>query len=62
MIGGYTILLWIGLTIIVVPFLGIPSVWKDAILFILGMSLVGQYLFMRHQEKIYLKMKAKKNS
>lgn len=57
MIGGYTILLWIGLMTIIVPFLGIQSIWKDTILFILGITLVGQYLFMRYQEKIYLKMK-----
>lgn len=53
MIGGYKTLLWIGISIILVQFLGIPSLWKEAILFLFGMFLVAQSLFIKHQEKMF---------
>lgn len=52
MIGGYKILLWIGVLVIILPFIGVPSIWKEFALFLLGIILVGQSLFVRHQEKL----------
>lgn len=52
MIGGYKLLLWIGIVVVILPFLGIPSAWKEIILFLSGMILVAQSLFVRHQEKL----------
>lgn len=52
MIGGYKLLLWIGVVVIILPFLGVPSSWKEIILFLAGMILVAQSLFARHQQKL----------
>jgi hypothetical protein len=57
MIGGYKLLLWIGILIIVLPFIGVPSFWKEIILFLVGIVLVAQSLFVRHQEKMFLDTK-----
>ncbi len=54
MIGGYRLLLWMGIIIIVLPFIGVPSLWKEIILFLVGLILVAQSLFIRHQEKLLL--------
>lgn len=52
MIGGYRLLMWIGVIIIVLPFIGVPSLWKEIILFLIGIILIAQSLFIRHQEKM----------
>lgn len=54
MIGGYRLLLWMGIIIIILPFIGVPSSWKEIILFLVGIILVAQSLFIRHQEKLLL--------
>ena len=53
MIGGYKTLLWIGISLILVQFLGIPSLWKETILFLFGMFLIAQAFFVKHQEKMF---------
>ncbi len=53
MIGGYNSLLWIGLILILLPFIGVPLFWKEIILFIVGMFLTSQALFIRSQVKKY---------
>ncbi|MFA7193523.1 MAG: hypothetical protein WC087_01235 [Candidatus Paceibacterota bacterium] len=60
MIGGYKMLMWIGILIIVLPFIGIPSLWKEIILFLVGMIFVAQSIFMRHEEKKYFEKKEDK--
>lgn len=60
MIGGYRLLLWLGILIIVLPFVGVPSLWKEIILFLIGIILVGQSLFVRHQEKMIIHPKEEK--
>lgn len=57
MIGGYRLLLWIGIIIIFVPFIGVPSAWKEIILFLVGIILVAQSLFVRHQQKMLIRPK-----
>ncbi len=52
MIGGYKMLMWIGIVIILVPFLGVPSSWTDIILFLSGMILVLESILFRHQVRI----------
>jgi hypothetical protein len=48
MIVGYKILLWIGISVILVQFLGIPSLWKETILFLAGIILIAQYFFIKN--------------
>ncbi|MBP7846151.1 MAG: hypothetical protein KA007_01805 [Candidatus Pacebacteria bacterium] len=57
MIGGYKLLLWIGILVIVLPFIGVPVFWKEIILFLVGIVLVAQSLFIHHQEKMFLDTK-----
>ncbi len=57
MIGGYKLLLWIGILVIVLPFIGVPVFWKEIVLFFIGIILVSQSLFIHHQEKMFLDAK-----
>lgn len=60
MIGGYKMLMWIGILIIVLPFIGIPSLWKEIILFLVGMIFIAQSILMRYEEKKYFERKSEK--
>ncbi len=42
-----TSVLFLGLWIIIVPFLGVPSPWKTVLLCLTGASLIFSYLFRR---------------
>ena len=57
MIGGYKLLLWIGILVIVLPFIGVPVFWKEIVLFFIGIILVSQSLFIQHKKKMFLDAK-----
>lgn len=53
---GYKLLLWIGLALILTQFLGVPSVWKETIVFLSGIILVAESLIARGRIKnFYMK-------
>lgn len=49
--GGHKLLLWIGIIILLVPFLGVPIFWKEIVLFLLGLTLIIQSLIIKSQKK-----------
>jgi hypothetical protein len=50
MLLGYKLLLWIGILIIVLPFLGVPIFWKEIILFLIGMILITRALVIKNRD------------
>ena len=52
MISNYKLFLWLGIILLLIPFLGIPQSWKDFILFVVGLILVAIGVFQRNHEKM----------
>jgi membrane protein implicated in regulation of membrane protease activity len=52
MITNYKTILWLGIILLIIPFLGVPSSWKDFMLFIIALILISISLFQRNSEKM----------
>jgi membrane-bound ClpP family serine protease len=44
-------LMWIGVAIIILPFLGVPVLWKSIILFLAGIYLISQSVFTNDKQQ-----------
>ena len=49
---NYRLIIWLGLILIIVPFLGIPQSWKDFVLLLVGLILIASGLFNRNNQKM----------
>lgn len=49
---NHKLFLWLGIILLIIPFLGIPQSWKDFVLFVVGLILVAIGLSHRNQEKL----------
>lgn len=47
----YKTLMWIGFALIIVPFLGVPILWKQIILFLAGIYLISQSVLIKGKQK-----------
>lgn len=56
MLMGYKLLMWIGILIIALPFLGVPIFWKEIILFLVGLILITRSLVVKSKERILRKL------
>lgn len=45
---GYTVYIWVGVGLLIVPFLGIPGSWKETITALTALFLVG-YVLWQHR-------------
>ncbi len=50
MLMGYKLLMWIGIFMIALPFLGIPIFWKEIILFVVGLVLIVRSLIRKNKD------------
>lgn len=48
---SYKVLMWIGIALLLLPFLGVPVLWKNLLLFLAGTYLVSQAIFIGDKNK-----------
>lgn len=46
---GYTLYIWLGVWLLLLPFLGIPGSWKETLLLLTAIFLIG-YSYARHRK------------
>lgn len=51
--------LWLGIWLIILPFLGIPGVWKERLLIFTGVVVIAVVGRLYHSMKIYSDSKSK---
>jgi len=47
----YQTIMWIGVSLIIVPFLGVPILWKQIILFLAGIYLISQSIYIKSKKQ-----------
>lgn len=50
--SNYKLLMWLGIILVLIPFMGIPQSWKDFALFVVGLILFSIGLYQRNHEKL----------
>ncbi len=47
----YQAMMWIGISLIILPFLGVPILWKQIILFLAGIYLISQSVLIKGNQQ-----------
>ncbi len=48
---AYTVYIWIGTWLFILPFLGIPTSWKEMLTILTGLFLIAHSLFLRKRNR-----------